>query len=83
MPVNLGTDALPRDYYGIIGAGVYTDVLLIPKGNLIVGMQKDIKMEPHRSASDEATYYFYTMKVALAIENVNACVLTVCLTHKC
>ena len=83
MPHDLGTDTLAIDYHGIIGTGVYTDVLLIPKGNLIVGMQKEIKMEPQRSAADECTYYFYTMKVALAVENVNACVLTVCLTHKC
>ena len=83
MPHDLGNDALAVDYHGIIGIGDYTDVLLIPKGNLSVGMQKEIKMEPHRSAADEATYYFYTMKVALAIENVHACVLTVCLTHKC
>jgi len=83
MPGNLGNDLLAPDYHGIIGIGDYTDVLLIPKNNLIVGMQKDIKIEPQRSAADEATYYFYTMKVALAIENVNACVLTVCLTHAC
>jgi len=83
MPVNLGADGLLPEYYGIIGTDEYTDSLLIPKNNLIVGMQKDIKIEPQRSASDECTYYYYTMKVALAIENVNACVLTVCLTHKC
>ena len=83
MPGNLGNDLLGIDYHGIIGIGDYTDVLLIPKNNLIIGLQKDIKIEPQRSAADEATYYFYTMKVALAIENVNACVLTVCLTHAC
>lgn len=83
MPTNLGSDALAPDYWGIIGIASYTDVLLIPKNNLIVGMQKDIKIEPQRSASDECTYYYYTMKVALAIENINACVLTICLTHRC
>lgn len=83
MPTNLGTDVLPVDSYGIIGTGAYTDVLLTFKNNLIIGIQKDIKMEPQRSAADECTYYFYTMKVALAIENVNAIVLTVCLTHQC
>lgn len=83
MPVDLGSDARALDHYGILGIGEYTDVLLVPKGNLIVGMQKEIKMEPQRSAADECTYYFYTMKVALAIENVNACVLAICLTHKC
>jgi len=79
MPTNLGT----APDYGVIGAGDYTDVLLTFKNNLIIGMQKDIKMEPQRSASDECTYYFYTMKVALAIENVNAIVFTRCLTHAC
>jgi len=83
MPHDLGTDGLIPNYNGIVGTGVYTDVLLIPKGNLIVGMQKEIKMEPQRSAADEATYYFYSMKVALAIENINACVLLICLTHQC
>lgn len=79
MPTNLGTGP----DFGIVGAGDYTDVILTFKNNLIIGMQKDIKMEPHRSAADEATYYFYTMKVALAIENVNAIVFTKCLTHQC
>lgn len=83
MPTNLGRDLLTPDSYGIIGAGEYTDVLLTFKDNLIIGIQKDIKMEPQRSAADECTYYFYSMKVALAIENINAIVLTVCLTHQC
>ena len=83
MPHDLGADGLAVDTYGIIGQGVYTDVLFTPKNNLIIGMQKEIKMEPQRSAADECWYYFYTMKVALAIENVNAIVLTICLTHAC
>ncbi len=83
MPTNLGTDGQAVDDYGIIGGGDYTDVMLTYKGNLIIGMQKEIKIEPQRSASDECTYYFYTMKVALAIENVNAIVFIKCLTHAC
>jgi len=83
MPTNLGADGLTPDNYGILGTGSYTDVLLTFKNNLIIGMQKEIKMEPQRSAADECTYYFYTMKVALAIENVNAIVFTKCLTHQC
>ena len=83
MPTNLGADGLAIDNYGIIGGGSYTDVLLTFKNNLIIGVQKDIKMEPQRSAADECTYYFYTMKVALSIENVNAIVLAICLTHAC
>lgn len=83
MPTNLGADGQGVDDYGIIGGGDYTDVVLTYKGNLIIGIQKEIKMEPQRSAADEATYYFYTMKVALAIENVNAIVFLKCLTHNC
>jgi len=79
MPTNLGT----APTYGTIGAGDYTDVILTPKGNFIIGMQKDIKIEPERSAADECVYYYYTMKVALAIENVNAIVFLRCLTHQC
>lgn len=83
MPTNLGSDGETPDMYGGIGEGNYTDSLLIPKNNLIVGLQKDIKIEPQRSAADECTYYFYTMKVALAIENINAVVLLICLEHAC
>jgi hypothetical protein len=83
MPTNLGADGNAVDDFGIIGGGSYTDVIFTYKNNLIIGMQKDIKIEPQRSASDECTYYFYTMKVALAIENVNAIVFLKCLTHNC
>jgi hypothetical protein len=70
MPTTLGADGLTPDSYGILQGGSYTDVLLTFKNNLIIGIQKEIKMEPQRSAADECVYYFYTMKVALAIENV-------------
>ena len=56
--------------------GAYTDVLLTPNNNLITGIQRDIKIESQREAADEATYWFYSMRVALAIENINACILT-------
>ena len=83
MPTNLGSDGGTPDDYGIIGGGDYTDVVLTYKGNLIIGIQKQIKMEPQRSAADECTYYFYTMKVALQLENVDAVVFLKCLTHRC
>jgi hypothetical protein len=67
----------------ILGAGDYTDVLLIPKNNLIIGIQRDIRIESKREAADEATYVFYSMRVDLAIENVNAVVLLRCLEHAC
>ncbi|KKK96837.1 hypothetical protein LCGC14_2658760 [marine sediment metagenome] len=55
--------------------GAYTDCLLTPNGNLIIGIQRDIKIESQREAADEATYWFYSMRAVPAIENVNACVL--------
>jgi len=79
MPTNLGT----APGYGTIGAGSYTDVLLTPKGNLIVGIQREITIETERSAADEATYVFYSIRWDLAIENTNAVVMISCLTHAC
>jgi len=55
--------------------GAYADVLLTPNGNLIVGIQRNIKIESQREAADEATYWFYSMRCIPAIENINACVL--------
>lgn len=60
---------------GVVGAGVYGDTLLTPKGNLIIGIQRNLKIESQRMAADEATYWFYSMRADNAIENVNACVL--------
>ncbi|KKM70778.1 hypothetical protein LCGC14_1437270 [marine sediment metagenome] len=56
--------------------GAYTDCLLTPNGNLIIGIQREIKIESQREAADEATYWFYSMRAVPAIENINACVLT-------
>ncbi len=56
--------------------GAYTDCLLTPNGNLIIGIQRDIRIESQREAADEATYWFYSMRAVPAIENINACVLT-------
>ena len=68
MPVTMGAS-------GALGGGTYGDTLLTPKGNLVVGIQRNIKIESQRSAADEATYWFYSMRADCAIENVNACVL--------
>ena len=81
MPVALGPDADGTN--GLVDGGAWTDVLLIPKNNLIIGLQRDIKIESKREPADEATYYFYTMRVDVAVENVNAAVLLTCLTHAC
>lgn len=60
---------------GVLGGGTYGDTLLTPKGNLVIGIQRQLKIESQRVAADEATYWFYTMRADNAIENVNACVL--------
>ena len=62
---------------GKLGGGSHTELLLTPKGNLIVGIQREIKIESKREAADEATYWYYSMRADVAIENPNACVLVV------
>jgi hypothetical protein len=81
MPTNLGQDADLT--FGLVGGNAYTDVLLTPKNNLIVGMQLDVKIETERSAKDQATYVYYTMRATAAIENVDAIVFLNCLLHRC
>lgn len=83
MPTNLGPDNGTPDHYGIIAGGEYTDALLTFKNNLVIGIQKIMKIEPQRSAADECTYFFYTLKICYQIENVNAIVFLKCLEHKC
>ena len=72
MPITMAGDTQATE---ASTGGAYTDVLLTPNGNLIIGIQRDIKIESQRMAADEATYWFYSMRVDVAIENVNACVL--------
>ncbi len=60
---------------GAITGGTYSDCLLTPNGNLIIGIQRNIKIESQREAADEATYWFYSMRTVPAVENTNACVL--------
>lgn len=81
MATNLGDPGAGLD--GVIGAGNYTDVLLTPKDNLIIGLQRQLKMEVERKAADQANYIFFSMRVCVAIENVNAAVLVRCLDHAC
>lgn len=81
MATDLGQDA--DGTYGLVGGGGYTDVVLTHKNNFIIGVQREIKLETQRVPADEATYVFYSMKSDIAIENVDAVVLTRCLTHRC
>jgi len=55
--------------------GAYADSIITPNGNLVIGMQRDIRIESQREAADEATYWFYSMRCVPAIENVNAVVM--------
>ena len=73
MPVTMAGDTQATE---AATGGAYTDVLLTPNGNLIIGIQRDIRIEAQREAADEATYWFYSMRVVPAIENINACILT-------
>lgn len=81
MPTNLGQDA--DGTYGLLGGGEYTDVMLTPKDNLLIGIQRDIRIEPWRYPPDRATYFFYSIRVAYGIENVDAIVFIRCLAHEC
>ena len=60
---------------GVLGGGAYADCVLTPKGNFLLGIQRNIKVESQRVAADEATYWFYSIRADNAIENVNACVM--------
>jgi hypothetical protein len=57
-----------------ITAGL-TDVLLTIPNNLIVNFQREIKIEPERSAFDSATYFVYTIRTGCSIEDVHKCIL--------
>ena len=73
MPITMAGDTQATE---AATGGAYTDCLLTPNNNLIIGIQRDIKIESQREAADEATYWFYSMRAIPAIENINACVLT-------
>jgi len=60
---------------GVLDGGSYTDCMLTHKDNLIVGIYKEIEMETERQAADRATYFYYTLRADLAVENVNAIVI--------
>lgn len=68
LPVNMSAT-------GVVGGGSFADCLLTPVNNLILGIQRDIKIESQREAADEATYWFYSLRMDNKIENVAACVL--------
>lgn len=73
VPIPLMPTSL--DAAGKIGAGSYTDVALTHYKNFIIGLQREIKLETERQASDEANYFFYSMRTDVTMENVNAVVM--------
>lgn len=66
---------------GKAGAGNYTDTMLTHWQNLIMGLQREVKIETERQAADEANFFFYSLRSDFTIENVNAIVLIHKLTH--
>jgi hypothetical protein len=50
------------------------DCVLTHKENFIIGLERDIKMETERKASEESTYFFYSIRSDIAVENLNAVV---------
>jgi len=81
MPTDLGQDA--DGTYGLLAGGEYTDAMLVTKQNLIIGIQRDIRIETWRVPPDRATYFFYSIRIAYSIENVDAIVFVRCLAHEC
>jgi len=73
--------SITLDGDGVHGGGSYTDVLLTPAKNLIMGVQRNITIEPYRDAANERTLYFYSLRVDFKVEDVRACVLTYNLTY--
>jgi len=63
------------DVNGKLDAGSYTDCILTPAENFILGVQRELTIESQREAADEATYWFYSMRLCFAIENVDAIVI--------
>lgn len=62
--------------------GTLTDCVLTHRNNFVVGIQRDVRIEPERSAADEATYWFYSMRADCLVQNVNAAVLCKRLVEK-
>jgi len=66
---------------GKLGGNVCADVILTPKNNLIIGIQKELTLESKRAPEDQAQYVFYNLKADIAVENPEAAVIMVNLIH--
>ncbi|GAH55343.1 unnamed protein product, partial [marine sediment metagenome] len=60
---------------GKLGGNVCADVILTPKNNFIIGMQKELTLESKRAPEDQAQYVFYNLKADIAVENPEAAVI--------
>ncbi|MBA7564898.1 hypothetical protein ES708_06567 [subsurface metagenome] len=66
---------------GRLGGNVCGDVILTPKNNFIIGIQKELTLESKRAPEDQAQYVFYNLKIDIAVENPEAAVILVNVTH--
>lgn len=66
---------------GRLGGNVCGDVILTPKNNFIIGIQKELTLESKRAPEDQAQYVFYNLKADIAVENPEAAVILVNLLH--
>lgn len=66
---------------GKLGGNVCADVILTPKNNFIIGIQKELTLESKRAPEDQAQYIFYNLKIDIAVENPEAAVILVNLLH--
>jgi len=73
--------AITLDESGVLGGGSYTDVLLTPAKNLVMGIQRRLTIEPDRDAANERTLYFFSIRVDFKVADVRACVLCKNLTY--
>ena len=66
---------------GKLGGNVCGDVVLTPKNNFIIGIQKELTLESKRAPEDQAQYVFYNLKIDIAVENPEAAVILVNVIH--
>jgi len=74
MPTTMKIDTTDAQKEALKSDGTMTDALLTWNQNLVVGIQREIKVEPARSAADEATIFFYSLRMDVAIEDIHGCV---------
>lgn len=75
MPVTMKIDTVDAQKEALKSDGDLTDSLLTHANNLVIGIQLEIQVEAERSAADRATYFFYTLRVDTAVEDVAGAVL--------